>query len=92
MIKRVTQVLWTRQARESLSAILDYRYASIPSAYKIVKDEIIAASKGILFSGQYQKDEIFSEYRRIIIRDYKILYKEENSKVFIMNLVCTKAQ
>jgi hypothetical protein len=32
------------------------------------------------------------EYRRIIVRDYKILYNEKDLKAYIMNVVCTKAQ
>ncbi len=45
----------------------------------------------MVFSEKYQQDEIFSEYRRIIIRDYKILYKEKVGVVYILNIVCTKA-
>lgn len=30
MIEKVAKVVWTRQARESLNAILDYRYKDIP--------------------------------------------------------------
>lgn len=72
MLDKVCKVAWTRQARESLTAILDYRYKNIPSARKIVRKDIIDASKQIVFSKQYQKDEIFPEYRRIVVRDYKV--------------------
>ena len=87
MTVKVKRIVWVRQAREALSEILDYRYTSIPSAYKIVRKEIISASKSIVFSEQYQQDEIFSEYRRIIIRDYKILYREKEEVVYILNEV-----
>ena len=66
---KITQVVWTRQARESLNSILDYRYKDIPSARKIVRKDIIDSSKEIVFSEQYQQDEIFQKYRRIIVRD-----------------------
>tara|TARA_R110002072_G_scaffold72354_1_gene172987 strand:+ start:7315 stop:7587 length:273 start_codon:yes stop_codon:yes gene_type:complete len=85
------KIVWTRQARESLTSILEYRYSEIPSAYKIVRTDIIQASKNIVFSKQFQKDDVFPQYRRIIVRDYKILYKEENSVIYILNVVCTKA-
>jgi len=75
MTHKITKVVWTRQARESLKSILDYRYKEIPSARNIV----------------YQEDEIYSQYRRIIVRDYKILYKESKSVAYILNVVCTKA-
>lgn len=91
MTGKITQVVWTRQARESLNAILDYRYKDIPSARRIVRKDIIGSSKEIVFTEQYQQDEIFQKYRRIIVRDYKILYKEQKGVVYILYVVCTKA-
>lgn len=85
------KVVWTRQARVALNEILDYRYGSIPIARKIVRNDIISASIGIVFPQQYRRDDIFPEYRMIIVRDYKILYKAEGTHIFIMNVVCTKA-
>lgn len=87
---KITQVVWTRQARESLNSILDYRYKDIPSARKIVRKDIIDSSKEIVFSEQYRQDEIFQKYRRIIVRDYKILYKEQKGVIYILNVLCTK--
>ena len=91
MPKKLTQIVWTRQARESLNTILDYRYKEIPSARKIVRKDIIEASKHIVFVEQYQKDEIFPQYRRIIVRDYKVIYKEQNGTAYILNVICTRA-
>ncbi|GLB52440.1 hypothetical protein NBRC110019_14800 [Neptunitalea chrysea] len=54
MSETVTQVVWTRQARESLNAILDYRYKETPSAISIVKKDVIRASKALVFAKQYQ--------------------------------------
>lgn len=89
MIEKVAKVVWTRQARESLNAILDYRYKDIPEARKIVRKDIIKGSKEIVFTKQFQKDDIYPQYRRIIVRDYKILYKEDMNYVYIMNVVCS---
>lgn len=89
MIEKVAKVVWTRQARESLNAILDYRYKDIPEARKIVRKDIITASKEIVFTKQFQEDDIYPQYRRIIVRDYKVLYKEDMNYVYIMNIVCT---
>lgn len=91
MPDKITRIVWTRQALESLTSILEYRYSEIPTAYKIVRTDIIQASKNIVFSKQYQKDDIFPEYRRIVVRDYKILYKEEDKTIYILNVVCTLA-
>lgn len=91
MAGKITQVVWTKQSRESLTAILDYRYKDLLSARKIVRKDIIGSSKEIVFADQYQQDEIFPEYRRIIVRDYKLLYKVQKEIVYILNVVCTKA-
>lgn len=91
MIDKISKVVWTLQARESLTAILDYRYKNIPTARKIVRKNIIDVTKHIVFADQYQKDEIFPQNRRIIVRDYKVLYKEIKGNIYILNVVCTKA-
>ena len=92
MAEKVVKVVWTRQARESLTNILDYRYKDIPDARKIVRKDIISASKEIVFVKQFQQDDIYPQYRRIVVRDYKVLYKEDINYVYIMNVVCTNAQ
>ena len=92
MSNSISKVVWTRQARKSLKSVLEYRYAEIPSAKKIVRKEIIKASKEIKFPEQFQKDIIFPEYRRIIVRDYKLIYSFDKTIVYILNVVCTKAK
>lgn len=91
MSQGVKRVVWTRQAREALNEILDYRYKGVPKARKIVRKDIIDSSKGIVFSKQYQKDTYLPLYRKITVRDYRVLYREENGVVYIMNVVCSKA-
>lgn len=91
MPKTNPKVVWTREARKSLKAILDYRYKDIPSARKILPSAIINSSKEIVFATQYQRDEVFSNYRKISVRDYKILYKEIKGVVYVMNVVCSLA-
>lgn len=89
---QITKIVWTRQAQENLIKILEYRYAKIPKARAIVRKDIIQASKKITYALQYQADEITPKYRRIIVRDYKLLYRCEKSTAYIMNIVCTKAK
>lgn len=91
MTETVKKVFWTLQAREALNDILDYRYKNLPTARKIVRKDIIDAAKEIVFSKQYQQDEIFPQYRKITVRDYRILYKDEEKNIYIMNVVCTRA-
>ncbi|WP_165733487.1 type II toxin-antitoxin system RelE/ParE family toxin [Polaribacter sp. 20A6] len=91
MNDKITKVVGTRKAQESLLLILEYRYTKSPSARKIVRKDIIRASKEIQFAEQFQKDDILSEYRRIIVRDYKLIYSYEKEIVYILNVICTKA-
>ncbi|WP_218598697.1 type II toxin-antitoxin system RelE/ParE family toxin [Polaribacter sp. NJDZ03] len=87
MNNKITKVVWTRKAQESLLLILEYRYTKSPS----VRKDIIRASKEIQFAEQFQKDDILPEYRRIIVRDYKLIYSYEKEIVYILNVICTKA-
>jgi len=89
MKPKVSKVVWTRQAKEALNEVLDYRYDENPTARKIVRTDIIQASMNITYPKQFQKDEIFPDYRRIIVRDYKILYSSKDTVVYILNVVCT---
>ena len=91
MNDKITKVVGTRKAQESLLLILEYRYTKSPSARKIVRKDIIRASKEIQFAEQFQKDDILPEYRRIIVRDYKRIYSYEKEIVYILNVICTKA-
>lgn len=91
MAEEVKKVVWTRKAREALNEILDYRYKNIPTARKIVRKDIIDSTKNIVFTKQYQQDEVFPQYRKITVRDYRVIYRDENKVIYIMNLVCTKA-
>lgn len=92
MAQKALKIVWTKQAQTALKSILDYRYKEIPSAWKTLRNDIINSSKKIVFDTQYQRDEIYAKYRRIIVRDYKILYKENKGIVYIMNVVCTLAE
>ncbi|MBC8754267.1 hypothetical protein H2O64_06255 [Kordia sp. YSTF-M3] len=92
MAEKVSKIVWTRQAREALTSILDYRYKNIPSARKIIRNDIISSSKEIVFIMQFQEDDIYPKYRRIIVRDYKVLYTEKKGTIYIMNVVCTKTK
>ena len=46
--------------------------------------------KSIRFAKQYQVDEINPNYRRIVVRDYKVLHTEKNNTIQIMNVVSTQ--
>lgn len=85
------KVVWTDKAKAQLKKIHDYlKYnkKSIQGAANVKRD-ILAASKGVTYVEQYQKDEIDPGYRRIVVRHYKLIYKEKNGKIVILRIFDT---
>jgi len=87
---KVLTVEWTDTAKDKLSKVYEFHSEySEESAFKIV-NEIIEAADAVVYSKQYQVDGLNSKYRRIIVRQYKVLYKIEEGIVWIMNVFPTK--
>jgi plasmid stabilization system protein ParE len=83
------KIIWSKQAQEAVKSIYDfYKNKSLQGA-KNVKRDILQSPKRIRYSKQYQVDEINPKYRRIIVRDYKVLYNESNNIIRIMDVICT---
>ncbi|MFV5702803.1 type II toxin-antitoxin system RelE/ParE family toxin [Flavobacterium sp. XS2P12] len=75
MQKPIT-ILWDNQAKADLKLIFEFIKLKSPQGAKNVIRDIVVQSKNIHFAKQYQEDEFLGEpYRRIIVRDYKIIYK-----------------
>ena len=85
-----TGIVWTRQAKESLKSIYNYYKDKSPKGSKNVKDDLLRSPKTIVFAKQYQVDEINPKYRRIIVRDFKVLYKETANKIVIIDIISTR--
>jgi len=69
------KIVWTKQAKTALRKIYEYyKEKSLQGAYN-VKSDLLQSPKTILFSKQYQIDDINPKYRRIVVRGYKVLYK-----------------
>ena len=83
-------IVWTLQAKESLRTIYDYYKNKSLQGAKNVKDDLLRSPKTIAFSKQYQVDEINPKYRRIIVRDFKVLYKESQRKIEIIDIISTR--
>jgi len=78
------------QAISALKDIYDfYKEKSIQGANN-VKFDLLQSPKTIFFAKQYQIDDINSKYRRIVVRDYKVLYKETENTIYIIDIVSTK--
>ena len=84
------KIIWTNQAKHSLKKIHEYYKEKSIQGANNVKSDLLQGPKTICFAKQYQVDEINPKYRRIIVRDYKILYKEKRKTVYIMDIVSTR--
>jgi plasmid stabilization system protein ParE len=83
-------VLWTSKAERSISDIFDfYKNKSLAGAQNVIKD-ILNAPYQIRYLKQYQIDDVDPRYRRIIVRDFKLLYTESNGVIYIMDIVCSR--
>ncbi len=84
------KIVWTKQAHRTLKSINDYYKEKSPQGALNVKNDLLQSPKTIHFAGQCQVDDINPKYRRIVVRDFKLLYKESDGIIHIMDIVCTK--
>ncbi len=64
-----------------MKLIFEFIKLKSPQGAKNVIRDIVVQSKNIHFAKQYQADEFLGEsYRRMIVRDYKIIYKIDSEK------------
>ena len=88
MVER--KIIWSKQARLAVKSIYNYYKEKSLQGAKNVKSDLLQSPKSILFAKQYQVDEINPNYRRIVVRDYKVLYNEKDNVIQIMDVVGTK--
>lgn len=86
------KIIWTNTAKEQLKTIFYYYSEKSTQAATNIKDDILKTTKEIHFVEQYQRDEIEPEFRRIIVRHYKILYKEYQEIIFIARILDTRQE
>ena len=85
-------ILWDNQAKSDLKIIHDFIALKSKQGAKNVIRDIVIQSKQIYFVDQYQVDEIIGEpFRRMIVRNYKIIYKiQSESEIRILNIFDTR--
>ena len=83
-------IIWTSKSFEDISNIHHYisHKISLQTANKII-DEIYKAPNSIIFEEQFQVDDYRKDCRRIIVRNYKILYHVKDSEIFIIRIFNT---
>ena len=75
-MQKPINIFWDNQAKADLKLIFEFIKLNSPQGAKNVVRDIVAQSRRIHFIEQYQVDEILGEpFRRMIVRDYKIIYK-----------------
>ncbi len=77
------EIRWSKQAQNDLKALYNYYKEKSPQSAEKIVQEIYDTVSTLLYSRQYQKDDINSHYRRMVCRHYKILYKETPNKKII---------
>jgi addiction module RelE/StbE family toxin len=91
MQKSIT-ILWDNQAKADLKLIFEFIKLKSPQGAKNVISDIVAQSKNIHFVEQHQVDEFLGEpYRRMIVRDYKVIYKiHSENEIHILQIFDTR--
>jgi len=81
-------VRWSDEAIDNLKSVYYnlLRKNSQDTALRI-RNEIFNAARSIVFPEQFQADEIYNKYRRIIIRNYKILYRVDGNIIRIISVI-----
>lgn len=90
MVKNPLKIVWSLQAKSSLKAIYDFYKEKNLQGAQNVKSDILSSPKKIYFAEQYQQDDINPRYRRIVVRDYKVLYLERENEIRVVDVVSTR--
>ncbi len=79
-------VIWTFETEKDLDEIYEfYLQVSDKIALKIISEIILETDK-IVFLEEFQVDEINSNYRRIVVRHFKILYRVVTNEIVIFGV------
>ncbi len=81
------EVFWTANAKQDLKEIyiLIKKKISKETALKI-RDELFNSPNDIVFTEQFQLDEYRLDCRRIIVRNFKILYQIKENSIFVIRV------
>ncbi len=80
MATNTYKIIWTDAAKEDLKDIFNFIKKKTLQGAKNVIYDIRNAPKSVHFSHQNEKERYNNKYQRIIVRNYKILYRIDNQK------------
>ena len=90
MSNSIYAIFWTTNAKLDLKVIyLSLEQNITPLVANKVIDEIFGSLNSITFPDQFQIDEYRIDCRRIIIRNYKILYQFHHNKIYVVRIFNT---
>ncbi|MFV5684464.1 type II toxin-antitoxin system RelE/ParE family toxin [Flavobacterium sp. GB2R13] len=91
-MQKPISIVWDNQAKADLRLIFEFIKLKLLQGAKTVIRDIVFQSKNIHFVEQYQLDEFLGEpYRRMISRDYKIIYKiHSKTEIRILQIFDTR--
>jgi plasmid stabilization system protein ParE len=81
------EIFWTANAKEDLKEIYISLKNKISKGTALkIRDELFNSTDDIIFAEQFQIDEYRLDCRRIIIRNYKILYQSKEDKIVVVRI------
>ena len=84
------KIIWTNKAKLQLKELYKFYKKKSPQSAKNIKNDILKATKELVFSKQHQADEIEPSFRRIIVSHYKIIYKVDATTIAILRIFDTR--
>jgi plasmid stabilization system protein ParE len=89
-LEKKLKIKWTEKSLAALQNVYNfYAEKSVEAANRVI-DDIVETAEAITFAEQYQQDEVLPQFRRMIVRHYKILYQVDDNVVYIMNVFDTR--
>jgi plasmid stabilization system protein ParE len=90
MEKKEITILWSKRASKSLASIFNYYFSLSKQSAERIRKDILKTVSTLRFVEQYQVDELNPDYRRMIVRHYKIVYKVKKQSILILNIFDTR--
>ena len=81
------EVFWTANAKEDLKEIyISLKNNTSKETARKIRDQLFNSPNEIVFVEQFQLDEYRIDCRRIIVRNFKILYQIKENSIFIIRV------
>lgn len=85
---KLPTIIWSNIAKADLRSIYNsLLFKNSKETTRKIREEITSAPEAVVFPEQYQFDEIHTKYRRIVVRNYKLLYRIEDKTIRIISVV-----